>query len=238
MEIRFRELNPFNCWIWMRFGAPLGPAERGYVETLLDSWFFLGKLGGFNAENLQCHEEGVELGWMGYDLEAAERALPALMHNMGVMEYREDWARCWLDLGTSDAFSLDVLINSLGQLNRDVVEIEELLIGGENDDWPVEQHPDSLTDLLSTEIGGIEFLGLGHQPVHRAQASHPTGIGHRASQCLARGGTPRPRHQKQGRLGWQTLHQQCRNAARQNGPRPGASSLPRRGPGLIQQPFD
>jgi hypothetical protein len=75
MEIRFRELNPFNCWIWMRFGSPLGPAERGYVETLMESWFFLGKLGAFNAENLQCHEEGVELGWMGYDLEAAERAL-------------------------------------------------------------------------------------------------------------------------------------------------------------------
>ena len=153
MDIRFRELNPFNCWIWMRFGAPLGPAERGYVETLLDSWFFLGKLGGFNAENLQCHEEGVELGWMGYDLEAAERALPALMHNMGVMEYREDWARCWLDLGTSDAFSLDVLINSLGQLNRDVVEVEELLIGGENDDWPVEQHPDSPFALADDSDG-------------------------------------------------------------------------------------
>ena len=143
MEIRFRELNPFNCWIWLRFGAPLGQAERGYVETLFDSWFFLGKLGGFNAENLQCHEEGVELGWMGYDQEGAERALPALMHNMGVMEYRQEWARCWLDLGTSDAFSLDVLINALRQLNSDVVEIEELRIGGENDDWPVEQHPDS-----------------------------------------------------------------------------------------------
>jgi len=153
MDIRFRELNPFNCWIWMRFGAPLGPAERGYVETLYDSWFFLGKLGAFNAENLQCHEEGVELGWMGYDLEAAERALPALMHNMGVMEYREDWARCWLDLGTSDAFSLDVLINSLGQLNRDVVEVEELLIGGENDDWPVEQHPDSPFTLADDSDG-------------------------------------------------------------------------------------
>ena len=165
----------------MRFGAPLGAAERGYVETLLDSWFFLGKLGGFNAENLQCHEEGVELGWMGYDLEAAERALPALMHNMGVMEYREDWARCWLDLGTSDAFSLDVLINSLGQLNRDVVEIEELLIGGENDDWPVEQHPDSLFPVEDDPDGDQDLEADPEEDEH--------GFG---GQGPADGGGPRP----------------------------------------------
>jgi hypothetical protein len=31
----------------------------------------------------------------------------------------------------------------LGQLNNDVVEIEELLIGGINEDWPIEDDPDS-----------------------------------------------------------------------------------------------
>ena len=147
MEIRFREFDPFNCWIWLRFAAPPGQGERGYVETLFDSWFFLGKLGGFNAENLQVHEEGADVSWMAYDGEGAERALPALMHNMGVMEYQADWARCWVDLGTSDGVALDVLINSLNQLNSDVVEIQELLVGGVNDDWPVEQHPDSLFPL-------------------------------------------------------------------------------------------
>ena len=144
MEVRFREFNPFNCWIWMRFPHPVGSGERGYLETAFDSWFYLGKLGGFNAENLQAHEEGAELGWMAYSHEAAAGALPALMHNMGPMEYQEEWARCWVDLGTSDAFALDVLINALGQLNNDVLEIEELLIGGLNDDWPIEEQPDAL----------------------------------------------------------------------------------------------
>ena len=65
MEIRFREFDPFNCWIWLRFSNPPGQGERGYIETTLDSWFFLGKLGGFNAENLQVHEEGAEVSWMG-----------------------------------------------------------------------------------------------------------------------------------------------------------------------------
>jgi hypothetical protein len=144
MEIRFREFDPFNCWIWLRFSASPGQGERGYVETLFDSWFFLGKLGGFNAENLQAHDEGAEVSWMAYDAEAAERAMPALMHNMGEMDYQGSWARCWVDLGTSDAFALDVLINALRQLDTDVVEIEELCIGGVNEDWPVEEHPDSL----------------------------------------------------------------------------------------------
>ena len=144
MEIRFREFDPFNCWIWLRFSNPPGQGERGYIETTLDSWFFLGKLGGFNAENLQVHEEGAEVSWMGYDAETAERAMPALMHNMGEIEYQGAWARCWMDLGTSDGFAIDVLINTLRQIDSDVVQIEELLIGGANEDWPVEVHPESL----------------------------------------------------------------------------------------------
>ena len=143
MEIRFREFDPFNCWIWIRCATPPGQGERGYLETVFDSWFFLGKLGGFNAENLQVHEEGADVSWMAYDSDEAERAMPALMHNMGAMEYQGDWARCWLDLGTSDAVALDVLINSLRQLDRDVLEIGELLVGGINDDWPVDQDPES-----------------------------------------------------------------------------------------------
>ena len=148
MDVHFREVDPFNCWLWMRFTAPPGQGERDYLETTFDSWFFLGKLGGFNAENLQAHDAGAEISWLAYDAEEAGRALPALMHNMGTMEYQGAWARCWIDLGTSDAFALDVLINVLRQLDNDVVEIEELLIGGVNDDWPIEEEPDSLFPLM------------------------------------------------------------------------------------------
>jgi hypothetical protein len=153
MEVRFREFDPFNCWIWLRFPNPPGQGERGYLETAFDSWFFLGKLGGFNAENLQAHEEGAELSWMAYDADGAATAMPALMHNMGPMEYQGCWARCWLDLGTSDAFGLDVLINTLRQLDHDVVEIEELLLGGLNEDWPVEEQPDALFPLMDPGEG-------------------------------------------------------------------------------------
>ena len=145
MEVQFREIDPFNCWIWLRTPDPLGQGELGYLETAFDSWFFLGKLGAFNAENLQTHEqEGVELSWMAYDPEGPERAMPALMHNMGPLELQGCWARCWIDLGTSDAFALDVLINTLRQISHEVVEIEQLLIGGLNDDWPIDEQPEAM----------------------------------------------------------------------------------------------
>lgn len=72
--------------------------------------------------------------------------MPALMHNMSPLEVRGDWARFWVDLGTSDAFALDVLINTLQCLDRDIVEIEEVLIGGLQEDWPIEDEPDSPFD--------------------------------------------------------------------------------------------
>ena len=144
MRVRFREVDPFNCWVWLRFSEIPSQGERNYVDGIFDSWYVLGRLGGFNAESLQVHEEGDELSWMSYETEEATGVMPALMHNMGQMEYQQDWARCWIDLGTSDGIALDVLINALRQLDSDVVQLEELLIGGVNEDWPVEDHPDSV----------------------------------------------------------------------------------------------
>ena len=144
MRVRFREVDPFNCWVWLRFSEIPSQGERNYVDGIFDSWYVLGRLGGFNAESLQVHEEGDELSWMSYETEEATGVMPALMHNMGQMEYEQDWARCWIDLGTCDGIALDILINALRQLDSDVVQLEELLIGGVNDDWPVEDHPDSV----------------------------------------------------------------------------------------------
>ena len=144
MDIRFREVDPFNCWLWIRFSEPPSQGERNYVDGVFDSWYVIGRLGGFNAENLQAHDAGSDLSWMTYDNDGAESAMPALMHNMGQLEYQNDWGRCWVDLGTSDGVAIDVLINALRQLDSDVVQIEELVVGGINENWPVEDHPDSV----------------------------------------------------------------------------------------------
>jgi hypothetical protein len=119
-------------------------------------------LGGFYAENLQSHDAGADLSWLAWDGEMAEKALPALMHSMGAMEYQGTWGRCWLDLGTSDAIALDVLINTLRQIDRDVVELCELVIGGLNEDWPIEEEPEGLF-----AIGGGGSLPRAHQAPQR-----------------------------------------------------------------------
>lgn len=138
MQVQFREFNPFDLWIWLEFSTVPSDLEKRYVEEVFSSWFYLGKLGAFNAENLQVQEIGLDISYMNYDEQAADNSLMALMHNMGEFEYQGTWTRCWFDLGTSDAIAIDILINALKQLSQEYVTIERLYIGGENDDWSVE----------------------------------------------------------------------------------------------------
>lgn len=143
MHVQFREYNPFDLWIWLKFNTVPSNSEQQYVEEVFNSWFYIGKLGGFNAENIQVQEEGLELSYMNYDQQRAENSLMALMHNMSDFEYEGKWARCWFDLGTSDAIALDILINALMQLSQEYIKIESLYIGGENEDWPIENRDQS-----------------------------------------------------------------------------------------------
>lgn len=138
MEVQFREFNPFDLWIWLEFPTVPSRMEQQYIEELLDSWFYLGKLGGFNAENLRVQDTGVEISYMEYDNSDLDNSLMSLMHNMGEIEYLGVWGRCWFDLGTSDLVAIDILINALSQLSREFVQIKRLIIGGENDDWAVD----------------------------------------------------------------------------------------------------
>lgn len=137
MQVFFREYDPFNVWFWVQFPTIPSEMEKQYLEEVFSSWFYLGKLGAFNAENLQAQDVGLEVSYMAYDNEQAEDSMMALMHNMGEFEYEADWARCWFDLGTSDALALDVLVNALRQLNKDFVAIDRIIIGGENEDWQI-----------------------------------------------------------------------------------------------------
>ena len=111
---------------------------------MFDSWYVIGRLGGFNSENLQVHDEGADLSWMSYDNDEERSVIPSVMHNMGEIEYQDEWARCWVDFGTSDSVAIDVLINALNQLDKDIVQLEEFIVGGVNEEWQVDQHPDAI----------------------------------------------------------------------------------------------
>ena len=136
MEVQFREFNPFDLWIWLKFPTIPSRMEQQYIEELLNSWFYLGKLGGFNAENLRVQDAGVEISYMEYEKSGLDNSLMSLMHNMGDIEYLGVWGRCWFDLGTSDLIAIDVLINALDRLSKEFVQIDKIIIGGQNEDWP------------------------------------------------------------------------------------------------------
>ena len=144
MEIQFREFNPFDLWIWLEFNTVPSTMEQQYIEELFNSWFYIGKLGGFNAENLQVQETGVEISYMEYNMNETDETLMSPMHNMGDFEYLGTWGRCWFDLGTSDLIAIDILINAMNQLNKEYVQINKLIIGGQNDDWSVNQEAHSI----------------------------------------------------------------------------------------------
>ena len=131
MEVRFRECDWFDLWIWIKFNEAPSQQEKQLLDEVFNSWFLLGKLGGFNACNLQVLESGVDVSYFDYD-------------NLTDIEYENDWARCWVDLGTADAIAIDTLVNALRQFDKEYVAIEEVIIGGQNSDWLVE--PKSLDD--------------------------------------------------------------------------------------------
>jgi hypothetical protein len=143
MEIQFREFNPFDLWIWLEFPTVPSRQEQQFIEELFDSWFYLGKLGGFNAENLPVQDAGIEISYLDYDQSQLENALMSPMHNMGDIEYLGVWSRCWFDLGTSDLIAIDILINSIHQLSKEFVQIDKIIIGGQNEDWPIDKNSSS-----------------------------------------------------------------------------------------------
>ncbi|MBZ8182953.1 DUF3531 family protein [Oscillatoria salina] len=144
MEVQFREFNPFDLWIWLEFDTVPSPREKQYIEEVFNSWFYIGKLGAFNAENLQVQDSGIEISYMEYDNVAASSAMMSPMHNMGEFEYQGVWGRCWFDLGTSDLIALDILINALREFSKELVQIKRLIIGGENEDWTINQRQNSV----------------------------------------------------------------------------------------------
>jgi hypothetical protein len=99
---------------------------------------------------------------MKYDVkEGVDTSQFALFHNMEEVEYKANWARFWVDMGTADELALDVLINSLMQLSREYVGIKSAIIGGINEDW---------TEDTEGKQGGDLLMRLGRAPARRGES--------------------------------------------------------------------
>ncbi|CAN1340890.1 hypothetical protein LINPERPRIM_LOCUS39007 [Linum perenne] len=104
-------------------------------KRVIQSWYVMGRLGSFNSSNLQLGSSLMEYDPL-YDSEKASQVMPSSFHDIGDVEFQDNWARIWVDLGTSDFFAIDVLLNCLTVLSAEHLGIRQVVFGGRKlGDW-------------------------------------------------------------------------------------------------------
>eukprot|EP01026_Neomeris_dumetosa_P054965 TRINITY_DN4965_c0_g1_i1.p2 TRINITY_DN4965_c0_g1~~TRINITY_DN4965_c0_g1_i1.p2 ORF type:complete len:263 (-),score=51.80 TRINITY_DN4965_c0_g1_i1:627-1415(-) len=192
VTVKFREINPFRLWVWLEGYREFGLNERDMLNTLFQSWFMIGKMGGFNSMNLQCFQNSdtSDLSFFHYDSATAEQVLQAFSHSISDVEVKDEWARCCVDLGTSDELGMDILINTILGLSQQFLGIKTLILGGENENWPVPQvkeeadlpkatmDPMQIDRLVETQqIGGNGLPDMRNFSIIDREADNESSIG-------------------------------------------------------------
>ncbi|KAH7433672.1 hypothetical protein KP509_07G080500 [Ceratopteris richardii] len=149
MKVSFREFDSTNAYVWFELYSPPSEKDVEIIGNVIRSWYLLGRLGAFNASNLQISRSPTDLG-LSYDEKNVEGLLQAYFHNVDILEFQDNLGRIRLDLGTADALALDVFINALIVVSSENVGIKELTFGGKRlGDWE--------EGMVSKEDGYISY---------------------------------------------------------------------------------
>uniref|UniRef100_A0A7C9CI06 DNA-directed RNA polymerase n=1 Tax=Opuntia streptacantha TaxID=393608 RepID=A0A7C9CI06_OPUST len=134
-KVSFRDFNPLDSYIWVElFGSPTD-RDVDLFGSVIQSWYVMGRLGAFNSSNLQLANWSMEYNPL-YDAEKAMKVMPSSFHDIGDVEFQDNWGRFWVDLGTSDVLAIDVLLNCLTVLSSEYLGIKQVVFGGRNmGDW-------------------------------------------------------------------------------------------------------
>ncbi|GJZ89670.1 hypothetical protein Tco_0661452 [Tanacetum coccineum] len=63
-----------------------------------------------------------------YDADKGFNVMPSSFHDIGDVEFQDNWGRVWVDIGTSDYFALDVLLNCLTVLSSEYCGIQQFIV--------------------------------------------------------------------------------------------------------------
>ena len=149
-KIEFRNADPFEVWVWIELYGPPAGGTGEMLQEVINSWFMLGRLGAYDSSNLQVlYSDGTQ--GFEYDDQHDTTSLQSTMHDMGEIEYRGNWARFWVDMGTSDELAFDILINALKTYSREHVGIRQILFGGDLEDWKL---PEQDVPFVSMDPSG------------------------------------------------------------------------------------
>lgn len=134
-KVSFRDFNPLNSFIWFElFGEPTD-RDVDLLGGVVQAWYVMGRLGAYNSSNLQLANSMMDYD-PSYDSEEASTVMPSSFHDISDVEFQDNWARVWVDLGTSDYLGLDVLLNCLTQLSSEHLGIKQVVFGGKKmGDW-------------------------------------------------------------------------------------------------------
>ncbi|GAB2284970.1 hypothetical protein Dimus_019425 [Dionaea muscipula] len=134
-KVNFRDFDPFDSYIWFQlYGSP-SDRDVDFIGSTIQAWYVMGRLGAFNSSNLQLSSESMECNPL-YDADKGFKVMPSSFHDIGEVEFQDNWGRVWVDLGTSDFFAVDVLLNCLTVLSSEYVGIQQVVFGGRRlGDW-------------------------------------------------------------------------------------------------------
>lgn len=173
MNVYFKEFRPFDVWIWFEFYQELVPSEESMLQECLRSWFMVGRLGGYNAANLQLSTNVKDdLSYFKYDNEHCEETLDSYLHCMRDLETTGNRARIWLDLGTCDETCLDILINMLNSFSREHAGIKSLTIGGESEEWSIPKDFSMSNEISFQNDLGLDGLDDANPPLSKDTKFH------------------------------------------------------------------
>ncbi|XP_051120772.1 uncharacterized protein LOC127244330 [Andrographis paniculata] len=134
-KVSFRDFNPLDSYIWFElYGSP-SDRDVDLLGSVIQSWYLMGRLGAFNSANLQLANSSMEYDPL-YDADKGSKAMPSSFHDISDVEFQDNWGRVWVDLGTADFFSIDVLLNCLTVLSSEYLGIQQVVFGGRRmGDW-------------------------------------------------------------------------------------------------------
>ncbi|KAI3955567.1 hypothetical protein MKW92_044833 [Papaver armeniacum] len=134
-KVSFRDFNPIDSHIWFElYGAP-SDRDVELIGSVIQSWYVMGRLGAFNSSNLQLANSSMEHD-PTYDADKSSSVMPSSFHDIGDVEFQDNWGRVWVDLGTCDFFAIDVLLNCLTVLSSEYLGIQQVVFGGRRmGDW-------------------------------------------------------------------------------------------------------
>ncbi|KAF2312327.1 hypothetical protein GH714_034258 [Hevea brasiliensis] len=134
-KVSFRDFNPVDSYIWFElYGSP-SDRDVDLIGSAIQSWYVMGRLGAFNSSNLQLANQSMEYNPL-YDVDKGFKVMPSSFHDISDVEFQDNWGRFWVDLGTSDFFAIDVLLNCLTVLSSEYLAIQQVVFGGRKiGDW-------------------------------------------------------------------------------------------------------